>query len=117
VATVNEIETWLRTQLDEEAAEASQGDDLSWHDECCAWVTVTWHGTNEPQRGGPCDCGVPGRRLAEIEAKRRLLDWLDRLDDGITDVNWWSAPSTNTARQLLALPYAGRPGYREEWRP
>jgi hypothetical protein len=73
---IRALVNWLHAQLDEEAAEASQGDDLSWHDECCAWVTVTWHGTNEPRRGGPCDCGVPARRLAEIEAKRRLLDWL-----------------------------------------
>lgn len=50
----------------------------------------------------------PARVLAECDAKRRIFETLrdeggDRLFDDIF--------------RLLALPYADREGYREEWRP
>lgn len=49
----------------------------------------------------------PARVLAECEAKRRILELhrdLVDLDDRAT-------------LRYLALPYADREGYREEWRP
>lgn len=53
----------------------------------------------------------PARVLREVEAKRRIVDryaWLR--EHGDTGGTAWVLP-------LLALPYADRPGYREEWRP
>ncbi|KND45358.1 DUF6221 family protein [Streptomyces stelliscabiei] len=53
----------------------------------------------------------PARVLREIDAKRRIVDryaWLR--EHGDTGGTEWVLP-------LLALPYADRPGYREEWRP
>lgn len=54
----------------------------------------------------------PARVLREIDAKRRIVDryaWLR--EHGDTGGTAWVLP-------LLALPYADRPGYREEeWRP
>lgn len=47
----------------------------------------------------------PDRVLAECEAKREILD--------VTRGTY----SSDLVRRLLALPYADRPGYREEWRP
>jgi hypothetical protein len=41
------------------------------------------------------------RVLAECEAKRRI----------VTECGWV------TVMQLLALPYAGHPDYRQEWKP
>ncbi len=58
------------------------------------------------------------RVLAECEAKRRIVEAHDlneeRLDIecGEVEHNW---PCLTL--KLLALPYADRPGYREEWRP
>lgn len=60
----------------------------------------------------------PARALAEVAAKRRVLDaWPDSFGQ-------WSADQADAARAmktavllLLALPYAGHPDYREEWRP
>lgn len=54
----------------------------------------------------------PARALAEVEAKRQLLDDLVRElgDDDTNETARWYV-------QLLALPYAGRDGYRESWRP
>jgi hypothetical protein len=58
----------------------------------------------------------PARVLAEVDAKRQLLDWLDRADDKATDCDYFNV-NPDEAVRLLALPYADRPGYREEWRP
>jgi hypothetical protein len=76
---------------------------------------------------GACDCGVPARVLAEVAAKRAVLDelayWRSKLE----------APKPRIPRavldhelacryevaasmvRLLALPFAGRPGWRPEW--
>lgn len=62
----------------------------------------------------------PARVLSEIDAKRRLLALHARAhhqcvtEDGPTQ---WHAADPCTTLRLLALPYADRPGYREEWRP
>lgn len=78
----------------------------------------------------------PARVLADIEAKRRLLEMhrpvvLQRVVDGgsldtqdvvaceyDTDpdgVDWVDFPCETL--HLLALPHAGHPDYREDWRP
>ena len=58
----------------------------------------------------------PARVLAEVDAKRQLLDWLAREDERALDNNlwWWDGDG---ARKLLALPYADHPDYDEAWRP
>ncbi|GAB3817721.1 DUF6221 family protein [Micromonospora zhanjiangensis] len=52
----------------------------------------------------------------DIEAKRRILDeaanYSPELEHG--DNGEWAL---GMVLRLLALPYAHRPGYREEWRP
>jgi len=69
------------------------------------------------------------RVLQEIEAKQQLLDEHQDVNDGscgtCVDGQWGypthgaSSPQRFPCRtlRLLALPYADRPGYREEWRP
>lgn len=54
--------------------------------------------------GDECDCDLPTRVLAECAAKRWGVE-LARDDD---DDEW--------VLRLLALPYAGHPDYRWEWR-
>jgi hypothetical protein len=55
----------------------------------------------------------PARVLAEVVAKRRILDLFT------PPVSEWGSETLRLygLAQLLALPYADRPGYREEWRP
>jgi hypothetical protein len=48
------------------------------------------------------------RQLAEVEAKRRILDEAVRLMTYDGEFQFL---------ELLAEPYAERPGWREEWRP
>jgi hypothetical protein len=62
----------------------------------------------------------PARVLREIDAKRQLLDRYEELraaskEQGlIGDV---TEEYQDFLLRLLALPYADKPGYREEWAP
>jgi hypothetical protein len=63
----------------------------------------------------------PARVLREIDAKRKLMERMATtlaVAEGDTEVDHYGAlDDAETALCLLALPYADRPGYREEWRP
>lgn len=50
----------------------------------------------------------PARVLAECEAKRAIIAW---------NTMMYPMLPTTTILAALALPYADRPGYRDEWRP
>lgn len=58
----------------------------------------------------------PERVLAECDAKQRIIEaasaYSPELEHG--DNGEWAFDQT---LRLLALPYADRPGYRDEWRP
>ena len=68
----------------------------------------------------------PARVLAEVEAKRQIIDecayWIGKINSSATD----KYPYPNLAERgevvlpvltLLALPYADHPDYRDTWRP
>ncbi|MGW2580822.1 DUF6221 family protein [Streptomyces virginiae] len=58
----------------------------------------------------------PARSLAEVEAKRQILDHLTyELADHGGDNPWWYDDKLIPILRLLALPYAGHPDYRPEW--
>ncbi|WP_086711204.1 DUF6221 family protein, partial [Streptomyces antimycoticus] len=63
----------------------------------------------------------PARVLREIDAKRRMIAEVvpeARKAEAMIDEEWGSGSDTDgDLLRLLALPYADRPGYREEWRP
>lgn len=78
--------------------------------------------------GGHMALHDPTRVLAEVDAKRRILDQvvdeatgLDMQVDGEFRVGSRDDVAEpylgDVLTRLLALPYADRPGYREEWRP
>lgn len=89
--------------------------------EVCTAALTQW-GRNEDEHVARYD---PARITAEVAAKLAILDhaelWsrtLHRIPDG------WTAETATAYRmamictlRLLALPYAGRPGYLDEWRP
>ncbi|MDX3068734.1 DUF6221 family protein [Streptomyces sp. ND04-05B] len=52
------------------------------------------------------------RVLREIEAKRRIIGAFENYDREAPELD-----VPESVVRLLALPYADRPGYREEWRP
>jgi hypothetical protein len=129
-----EFVQWLGIQLDEDeriAREATQGDWV-WSRE---FVTPPGyhHRTIGPLEPGDAAFIAeynPARALREIGAKRRLLE-LHRRDNfnGASkyttcvecsqgyEVHEWGPKYPCGTVRLLALPYADRPGYRDEWRP
>jgi hypothetical protein len=66
----------------------------------------------------------PVRVLAEVDAKRRILD---RYEDTLSRQGEWEESQLaadicaveyqDWILPILALPYADREGYRDEWRP
>lgn len=64
----------------------------------------------------------PNRVLAEVEAKRRILDlyeWaaIRRSQQPDDRLHLGEQAVAEQALWHLAEPYADRPGYRDEWRP
>lgn len=61
----------------------------------------------------------PAHVLAEVGAKRRILDEFEAADAAaeFPNLDGGRAEGLGRAVRLLALSYADRPGYREEWRP
>ncbi|MFE1949991.1 DUF6221 family protein [Streptomyces sp. NPDC059524] len=111
---MDDLVQWLRAQLDEDERVNQSLED--WHAMGCESIPVA--GYNGPF---PCDCGVPGRIEREIDAKRQMLGYLfpaleqtDQLIEGE-----WNGHDDLAGKllSLLALPYADRPGYRDDWRP
>jgi hypothetical protein len=124
---VEDLIAWLRTQLDEDERVAREA----------ARDGGTWRGSDSgiyydyDSGDGPFAVGSyeylddrywqhitrwdPARVLAEVEAKRRILDWLIETGGILDAVEVWSA-DVGAPIRMLALPYAGRDGWREEWR-
>lgn len=133
MSSMDDLVRFLRTQLDddERVAHAAADGDPVWnirHPEPGApsWSRSALLGkslvsscdpaTLTPAEGEHIARWDPARVLAEVEAVRKLLDWLDDLDRWESGANVFRMPDTDDARKALAQPYADRPGYREEWR-
>lgn len=58
----------------------------------------------------------PARVLADIAAKRRILDWFERQRAWAAENNLWAYDDAEPLK-LLALPYADHHAYREERKP
>lgn len=133
-ASTDELITWLRAQLDEDerVARGAIADDLgqdggfedaSWLDDPESRLTKF----GRPAAAMIRRFAVPRRVLAEVEAKRRVLDeiadeatGLDMSVDndrrvGSRDMEAEPHLGDQLVR-LLAQPYAGRSGWREAWR-
>ena len=66
----------------------------------------------------------PARVLADVEAKRYMVDFWSAAYQNPQDSERFSGPDWDQVRRnaqwtlrLLALPYATHPDYREDWRP
>lgn len=141
---MTDLVTWLRAQL--AAVERAAAAAVEASGEQCWSANGNLYGatqTNNTIAVGPWGAELdevaehmarhdPARVLAEVEAKRRILDLHDGSHECSTlrrDTDWdgnpteevdsctWVAEGTCTTVQLLALPYADQEGYREEWRP
>lgn len=125
-----DLVAWLRAQLDEDERVARAAGDswgYHWTHEPCDFDESMSEGVHA-ERGDVVSCGEvspehgehiarwdPARVLAEVEAKRQLLSWVEEVSESATLGDFFGVdPDEFTVR--MALPYAGRPGYLEEWR-
>ena len=101
---MNDLVTWLRQQLDDDERVAQEAGGGHWPD--MAGETRTSDLVHARRHN-------PFRVLADVDAKRRILDACESYaEDGTTS----GADLARTILPLLALPYADRPGYRDEWK-
>jgi hypothetical protein len=125
---VNDLVTWLREQLDEDeriAHDASEplatwsdGGPLDDEELGDAW----WL---RPPQGTHAARWDPTRVLAEVAAKRSVLDHFEKWSGTLRHTpEGWAEGGATAYRMamervlcLLASSYAGYPGYREQWRP
>lgn len=98
----DELITWLRAQLDDDERAA------------LAWLPLG--NPTEADRDHMARLN-PTRMLAEVEAKRRIIEAeQDRvIEEGSLPERMRDLIETDVIK-LLAQPYAGREGWREEWR-
>jgi hypothetical protein len=113
IGEVNELAEFLLARIAEESALAQAADD-----DAHRLGPIT-----EELRADPGDHRVlhmflwsPARVLADCEARRRIVeDYLAQLNSHQS--GWDARTPRDLAVRALALPYAGHPDHRAEWRP
>lgn len=121
---MDDLARWLGTQLDEDEQAARACSGMEWREHPKNWVSAPPSNriavvVHDGDRGHIVRHD-PARVLREINAKRQMLDRYEELraaskEEGlIGDV---TEEYQNFLLRLLALPYADRSGYREEWAP
>lgn len=107
---MDDLITLLRAQLDEDDdAQREPYCSDGWHANHCAL-----HNDVYPRED--CDCGVPARQLADVAAKRQIIDRCERAFRDHFD-QFAEVELAEEVLKTLALPSAGHPDYREEWKP
>ncbi|MHB9862176.1 DUF6221 family protein [Streptomyces sp. YIM S03343] len=115
---------WLGEQLDEDERIASGCSGTEWWEHPKNWVSAPPLNrvalvVHDGDRAHIIRHG-PARVLREIDAKRAIVDDLAK------EIRWGARKgpdyldgidSCERTLKRLALPYAERPGYRDEWRP
>lgn len=120
---MEDLVTWLRAQLDEDKRVARQ----VMAEPGGFYIEAETDDVNVMTIGAHVYRWTPKRVLAEVEAKRRILDLADDATslDMSVDMDRRVGRRDETKEpyvgdeilRQLALPYDDRPGYREEWRP
>jgi hypothetical protein len=141
---MDDLIEFLRARLDEDeqaARRAADYDDGAAHDvegppgtwtclDESKWFGPSYRGgviaprignVNAPELGAHIVRHNPARVLAEVDAKRRIVDLMVRTlewAEGDSEVDHYGGLSAaEDTLDLLALPYAGHSDYRPEWRP
>ncbi|MFE9125045.1 DUF6221 family protein [Streptomyces sp. NPDC007148] len=119
---MDELVQWLGKQLDAEAAHSRQVADkygAEW-EAARDWVSSDTGTDVIDEAGAPVEfiaAHDPARVLREIDTKRQLMEGHE--PDECVPPCCTGCVDDHPCRhlRLLALPYADRPGYREDWRP
>lgn len=108
---MDDLVTWLRAQLDDDERVAQQ----MTAEPGGFYIEAETPDVNIMTVGAHVYRWTPKRVLDEVDAKRRILDRL-RDERGFYRDDIASGTAEPVIR-MLALPYADRPGYLQEWRP
>lgn len=131
---MDDLVTWLRDQLDDDwqvAMTAGQRDAPPWKIEYDkrgydgkivdrrGWAVVHQEdSTPDRETAEHIARWHPARALDEIDAKRRILAEVEyEIRDAEKRDTGDGLGLSQTVLALLALPYADRAGYRDEWKP
>jgi hypothetical protein len=134
---IDEMITFVRLQLDEDEQKALAIDAKEWAEDS-SWFKDMLDPLPSQRRERPGWLPMitvedvrhiarhdPARVLREVQAKRKVIElyeyavaaWLlDRDKPNPPTVHLGEKAMAEAVLQALALPYSGRPGYREEWR-
>ncbi|MEF9521303.1 DUF6221 family protein [Streptomyces sp. RB13] len=129
---MDDLVQWLRAQLDADERIAHRAGD-SFRQIGATGVIVATEGDRAEECASANWAGIaehivahdPARVLREIDAKRQVIDLhapgeMEYVDGDVCmacDVRGGEPFYPCKTLRLLALPYADRPGYRDEWRP
>jgi hypothetical protein len=125
---MDDLIAFLRARLDEDEQAAQyvlsfEADGFTWEYQ---WARFGRHRGRVTRSSFEPGAPSPRRVLAEVEAKRRIVDECERkirrmrlrVDQNGDDImSPGMAYLSTTILGPLALPYAEHPDYREEWRP
>ena len=128
---MDDLSRWLGEQLDEDERIARAATPGPWEQapervgflaSAEYWYVVDCSGTATARENAEHVAEWdPARVLREIDAKRQLIaDYVESEQALSSAPDMWDVGRVEGLRialRLLALPYADRPGYREEWRP
>lgn len=146
MSSVDDLIVFLRAQLDEDERVAQKadraglngvspsepqtwylsGNETVYSDPHGVALVTGVHGYLGEELGDHIVRHDPARVLAEVDAKRETLKFCEHLletkqvqetADELSEYSLGRAQAGGHMLRLLALPYAGRPGYRDEWRP
>lgn len=107
---MHDLVTWLLAQLDEDEQRAHAAAEPFVHGDRTGMDGL------HPQILSYVRQWVPARVLAEVDAKRRIIELYSGTAQ-YPDFSGGYDSAAEDAIKLLAVPYADRPGYRDEWRP
>lgn len=128
---MDDLVQFLRERLDEDEAAARAAADAERAD---TWTTlpesyggvldgtgtrslaVGYGNVMAPETAGHIARHDPARVLAEVEAKRRVVERCTAVQGLLLD-DFTAEHLADEVLALIALPYADHPEYREEWRP
>lgn len=118
MSDLTDLVTWLRAQLDDDEAEAREALKRRTTERRMIQGRMV-DVRNQPMPEWRRSVWPPERVLAGIDAKRRIITaiydrktWRDDPPAQFIDLD-----IETRVLELLALPYADRPGYQESWRP
>lgn len=131
---MKDLADFLRARCDEEQTEARQAGvrSVTWNERGTWWLEGVEHvvvGDEEafchPHNAAHIERHDPARVLADVEAKRGILDMYDQLTGIIrhptSDISLQAARTEQLAvmriLKLISLPYATHQDYRAEWKP